>query len=221
MARHIWTTPQIEALKEVYPDYPSDAIAKAIGCSVSTVHRKANSLGLLKSEAFNASSMARRLDGLIGKDTRFQKGLTPWNKGMKGLCYEGSVPTQFKPGERRGVAVKLYQPIGTERISKDGYIERKINDGMPLQKRWRAVHLINWEAANGPLPPGHAVVFKDRNKQNTDISNLELITRRELMQRNTIHNLPPELKQVVNLKRVITRIINGKEKQNESADQHD
>ena len=37
------------------------------------------------------------------------------------------------------------------------------------------------------------VVFRDGDRRNFDPANLELITRGELMRRNSIHNLPPEL----------------------------
>ena len=47
----------------------------------------------------------------------FQRGLIPFNKGQKGISYEGCKATQFKKGNRAANWV----PLGTERISKDGY----------------------------------------------------------------------------------------------------
>lgn len=85
---------------------------------------------------------------------------------------------------RQGVAVKLWKPIGTERLSKDGYLERKINDDLPLQARWRAVHIINWEAVNGPLPKGMALKCLDGNKENRDPSNYEAVSRGVLARLN-------------------------------------
>ena len=69
-----------------------------------------------------------------------------------------------------------------------------------------------WEAANGPVPEGLFVVFKDRNKTNLTLENLELIDRHEHMRRNMIHNLPEELKQVIHIKKSITRKITQLEK---------
>jgi hypothetical protein len=151
-----------------------------------------------------------RRDDHPGQATQFQKGQTPWNKGTHYTAGGRSAETRFKPGERRGVAVNLYKPIGSERISKDGYLERKINDGLPLQKRWRAVHLIEWEAINGPLPAGHAIAFKDGDKTNRAPDNLELITRAELMRRNTVHNYPKEIAKLVQLRGALVRQINRK-----------
>jgi hypothetical protein len=112
-----------------------------------------------------------------GRTGRFEKGQVPPNKGRKGYCPPGCEKGWFKPGVRQGVATKLYQPIGTERVSKDGYRERKVNDDLPLQARWRAVHLVEWEAVNGPLPKGHALKCLDGDKTNTAPSNWEAIPR--------------------------------------------
>lgn len=143
---------------------------------------------------------------------QFQPGQTPWNKGTHYVAGGRSAETRFKPGNRTGKANTMYQPVGAERISKDGYLQRKINDDLPLQKRWRGVHIINWEAVNGPLPKGHALVFRDGNKQNTALENLELITRAALMKRNTIHNYPKEIAELVQLRGAITRQINRQER---------
>lgn len=212
--RRRWTDDQVDALTRLYPDTPTADIAKQFGITVERVYSKANLLGLKKSEAYLASPAACRLrkgDG-VGAATRFKPGQHSWNKGMKGLNL-GGIETQFKPGHRGGKAAELYQPIGTERISKDGYVQRKINDDMPLQRRWRGVHIINWEAVNGPLPKGHALVFKDGNKQNTAVENLELLSRAELMRRNSYHtNYPKEVAQLVQLRGAITRQINKRSK---------
>ena len=211
--RHRWTEGEIELLTRLYPATLTAEIAKQLGMSVKQIYSKAKLLSLKKSEAYLASPSAGRLHrgGNAGSSTRFQKGQPTWNKGMKGLDIGGR-ETRFKPGNRSGKAVELYRPIGAERISKDGYLERKINDDMPLQKRWRAVHLLMWEAANGPLPPGHAVTFKDGNKQNITLENLALVSRSDLMRRNSYHQYGPEIATLVQLRGAVTRQINKKEK---------
>lgn len=212
--RYEWTDASTEILVRLYPDTPTAEIARQLGITIERVYSKANLLGLKKSAAYLDSLAACRLrrGDNSGASFRFPKGHTPWNKGMKGLNLGGK-ETQFKPGHRGGRALEVYRHVGTERISKDGYIERKINDDLPLQKRWRAVHIINWEAVNGPLPKGHALVFKDGNKQNTDVENIELLSRAELMRRNSYHtNYPKEVAQLVQLRGAITRQINKRSK---------
>lgn len=139
--------------------------------------------------ASNLNSLRKRKGWLTGRTGQFVKGQAAHNKGKKcepgkGGNHPNARRNQFTPGERRGVAVRLYKPVGTERTAKDGYIERKIHDGMPLQSRWRAVHLINWEAINGPLPAGHALKCLDGDKTNTDPANWECIPRAVLARLN-------------------------------------
>jgi len=211
--RTFWTPEQIRLLTEQYPDTPTKQIADQIGRTVSQCYGKAYQLGLLKSAAFHATELSGRTNGTNrGTSTRFAPGITPWNKGTTYQAGGRSAETRFKPGERRGIASKIYQPIGTERISKDGYLERKINDDFPIHRRWRAVHLLAWEAANGPLPDGHAICFRDGNKQNRALENLELVSRTELMRRNTVHQLPKEVAQLVQLRGALVRKINNRTK---------
>lgn len=130
----------------------------------------------------NYKALCTRKGWVTGRDGRIKKGAEAWNKGQKsppGKCgnHPNSRRTQFKPGTRRGVAVKLYKPIGSERLSKEGYVERKIHDGLPLQSRWRAVHLIRWEEVNGKLPKGMCLKCLDGNRQNTDPDNWVAIPR--------------------------------------------
>ncbi len=130
----------------------------------------------------NYKALCKRNGWLTGRDGRIEKGATSWNKGRKcpdgeGGRHPNARRTQFKPGVRRGVATRLYKPIGTERLSKEGYLERKINDGMPLQSRWRAVHLIRWEERNGKLPKGHCLKCLNDDRLNTEPDNWAAIPR--------------------------------------------
>lgn len=117
----------------------------------------------------------------MGRTGRYEKGATPINKGVpcepgRGGRHPNARATQFTKGERRGVAIKLYKPIGTERLSKEGYLEQKVHDGMPLQSRWRAVHLIRWEAIHGSIPEGMCLKCLG-DKRDTDPSNWEAVPR--------------------------------------------
>jgi hypothetical protein len=111
-----------------------------------------------------------------------------------------------------GRALAIYQPIGTERLSKEGYLQRKVNDALPRHSRWRAVHILLWESVNGPLPEGCAVIFRDGNKENITQDNLECVTRAELMHRNSVHNSGPEIARLQQLRGVLIRRINTLER---------
>lgn len=215
MTRVFWTAEDDAVLTYLYPDNRTeDILAFLPGKTKSGLYYRANKLGLKKAPGLiarlAAEAMANPNHG--GRKAQFRKGEATWNKGKHympgGRCSEG----WFKPGSRSGRANELYRPIGSERINKDGYLERKINDGELLQRRWRAVHILEWEAVNGPLPKGHAVVFKDGNKRNVTLENLELVTRAELMRRNSYHRYGVEVAKAVQLRGAITRQINKHER---------
>ena len=125
----------------------------------------------------NFKALRTRNGWTTGRTGCFPKGSTPFNYGKQMPYNENSARTQFKKGMRTGRANENYKPIGTERVTRDGYIERKIHDGLPMQSRWRAVHLIKWEAKHGPIPKSHCLKCLSENKGNTDPSNWEMISR--------------------------------------------
>lgn len=111
-----------------------------------------------------------------GRSGQFPKGFVPANKGKTMPWNANSARTQFKKGNRTGNAHRNYKPIGSTRLSKEGYLERKIHDRLPLQSRWRGVHLINWEKAHGAIPAGCCLKCLG-DRRNTDLSNWKLVPR--------------------------------------------
>lgn len=203
--RHQWTPLQVESLREWYPHHKTTKVAEALGIPMRMVNYKAYALGLKKTPEYMASPDACHLrrcaaEGMLHQ---FPKGNTPWNKGVKGVNYPGCKATQFKKGEHP----HTWLPIGTELHSKEGYLLRKMSDTGVTRRDYVLVHRLLWVAHNGPIPAGHAVAFKDGDKQHITLDNLELISRAELMRRNTIHNLPKELKEVLQLKGALNRRI--------------
>lgn len=148
----------------------------------------------------NLKALMKRKGWLTGRSGCFVPGQAAYNKGMKVPLAQQSVATQFKHGDRRGRAATLYKPIGTERTSADGYLERKIHDGLPLQSRWRAVHLIRWEAEFGPVPDGQVLKCLDGDRSNTDPSNWAALPKGmvpKLSLRRGYDQAPAELRPVI------------------------
>ena len=116
-----------------------------------------------------------------GLDGKFQKGQVSHNKGKKmpPEIYEKAKATMFRKGQRP----PRWRPCGSERISRDGYIEVKV-DGT---RRWQLKQRIVWENAYGKIPSGHTLLFLDGDKTNCELSNLKLITRSELLIMNRYH----------------------------------
>lgn len=93
---------------------------------------------------------------------------------------------------------------GRQHTGKCRWLPATKDLGYRLSPRdWKSIHILLWEEHVGPIPTGHCVCFKDNNKQNVVIDNLELITRAERMRRNSIHRYPPELKSAI---RVISKL---------------
>lgn len=113
-----------------------------------------------------------------GVNAQFKKGREPFNKGMKGVIFGGK-ETQFQKGNTPYNIV----PIGTERLTVDGYAEIKVSNGNK-NRNWKGKHVVIWEKENGLIPKGHVVIFGDSNNRNFDISNLILVTRRQLLNLN-------------------------------------
>lgn len=132
--------------------------------------------------AQNLHALRKRKGWKTGRTGCFIKGQEPTNKGVPcapgtGGRHPNAVRSQFQKGARTGMAARNWKPVGTERVNIDGYLERKIHDGMPLQSRWRLVHLIEWEKLNGPIPKSFCLKALDGDRLNTAPSNWKLIPR--------------------------------------------
>ena len=120
-------------------------------------------------------------------------------------------PTQFKKGQKP----HTWKPIGTERLSKEGYLQRKVADTGYPPRDWVGVHILLWREHHGEIPAGHIIKFKDGNKQNIAIENLECISQADNMRRNSFHNYPKEVAQLIQLRSAVQRQINKRSKQDE------
>lgn len=197
-ARRYWTAEDEQTMRDRYPNEHTSATAKALGRDIKSVYTKAHALGLHKTAAYLASPEACRMrkgDGR-GGETRFNAGCIPWNKGKHYVAGGRSIETRFKKGQWPVNKDPGFYVIGALRWNADGYLEMRVRFG---PRGWEPLHRILWEDAHGPVPADCAVVFKDRDPTNVEIANLELISRADLMRRNTVHNLPAPLKSSIQL----------------------
>lgn len=199
--RKIWTVQEREQLTELFANTHTQQVCNILNRSYSSVALQANLLGLKKSKTFLQKQATRLLKS--GKAYRYPKGNIPANKGKKmpAELFQKCQATMFKKGK---------VPHNTkydkhERISVDGYTEIRIAKGKYVLK-----HRHVWQQLKGEIPKGFIVAFKDGNQQNIKIENLELITRKENMLRNTIHRFPTELKSTIRLVNKLKRTINEK-----------
>jgi hypothetical protein len=206
--KHKWTPEQDAILRNQYPDMRAADVAAALGIRLTSLYARAKRLGLTKSDEFKNSSASGRLDGVRGSATRFASGHVPWTKGQKGIRL--SPDTEFKRGERP----VNYMAVGSEKLHM-GYVWLKIADG-GWPEAWRPKHHVIWERSHGAAPPvTHLLSFRDRDRNNFALDNLELISKADWMRRYTRHNLPKEIADLMALQGALTRQINKRSKAHE------
>lgn len=212
-----WTPAEEAVIRRLYATKPTSEIARRLGRDERAIYSKAYALGLRKSPEYFEHYTAGRTNGDRGRSTRFKPGQKSWNKGKRYVAGGRSAETRFRKGDRPFNTA----PLGAEVVDATGYLKRKVRDDAPpgmSRKNWRFVHVMLWEEHNGPVPAGHAVTFVNRDKTDIRIENLELIDRRDLMRRNTVHNLPKEVAQVVQLRGAVNRVINRRQREREEQD---
>ena len=121
------------------------------------------------------ASALKRYDLTTGRTGCFEKGFTPWNKGIKG---------SMKPNKssfKKGHIPDNYKPIGSERIdNKDGYTRVKVAD----PNIWELKHKVIYEKHHGKVEEGSVVIFLDGDRSNFNINNLKCVTRNQLLVMN-------------------------------------
>lgn len=217
--RRAWSEFEDEVLRAHYAATLTADLAELLGRPLSSTHQRARALGLKKSLDWIAQAARERSarPGHGGAAHRFAKGLVPANKGLRrpGWAPGDMARTQFKKG-RPASEARNYLPIGSHRLSKDGYLERKVTDDPSIvpARRWVGVHRLVWIAARGEIPDGHVVVFRPGRRTTTEgeitVDGLECITRAELADRN---RAPAALRPIVQLRGAITRQINKRLKE--------
>lgn len=203
-----WTAKEDAILVQHYPTATVKELQEMIpNRTLRAIYNRSNNLGLKKADSFWAEKKSGRFnfpDGNIA--TRYQKGHTPFNKGMKGV-YFGGEETQFKKGQLPHNT--KYDGAISERPHKKGtYLYIRVE-----KAKWQLLHRYVWEQHNPPIQKGEIVAFKDGNYKNCDISNLFLISRKDNMKRNSIVRYPEEIRKAIHtvakLQRIITKKENG------------
>lgn len=89
-------------------------------------------------------------------------------------------------------------PVGTVRKTRDGYLIVKISERGTQWERWHMLQREIWEKANGPIPEGCVLIFKDGNRENCNLDNLLLATKAEsqMMNQKGLRSTVPEITEV-------------------------
>ena len=170
---------------------------------------------LKKSQIKNFKTRYKAKSGTAGG--QFKKGNIPYNKGKKmpSEIYEKVKGTMFKKHH----TPHNHREVGSERISKDGYIEIKTKE----PNKWELKHRVVYrDFYKDDIKRNEVVIMLDGNKLNLSPENLQKITRTELVRYNQdgMYGSNAELNQVaLNIAKLKTaqgnRRRNHKEKKNE------
>lgn len=125
--------------------------------------------------AQKVKSNVKRYNLKTGHDGKFKKGSIPPNKGKKvsAETYEKMSATMFKPGTRP----PNWKPVGSTRVTKDGYVEIKVREG---NHKWELRSRYVYKKAYGKIPKGYKVFHLDQDSTNDDLDNLILVSAAEL-----------------------------------------
>ena len=206
MKKKFWTQKEIDILQEIYPEVYSKEVARILNKDIHSIYNKAYQLKLKKSDSFMEMKKIKEAETLnfYGQKHRFKKGHTAHNKGvpMPEHVKEKIKHTQFK----KGCIPPNVKYDGHERIDVDGYVLFRLSPGKYVYK-----HRYIYEQVHGAIPKDNIIIFKDGNKLNFDIYNLQAITRKENMLRKSIQLFPEELKSVIFLVKKIHKYAHATE----------
>lgn len=184
----LFTIEQIRFIKRAYPKMIARSVCREMNRWFGTNFKPGQVVTFVHNHGIDS-----------GRTGQFKKGRVPANKGKKmppGWAPGRMAETQFKKGSMPVSTA----PIDTEVLDRDGYRKIKISEGgKPGESRfnWKYLHRKVWEDHHGPVPDGHAVAFKDGDKQNCDIHNLILVSRAELayLNKTGLNEAPSELRE--------------------------
>jgi len=187
---HIWTPADDTLIAEKYPKGDLQALADEIGVTVKKLYLRALLTGVKRDAEVMAAQNKRLGIALASKNLgkRFEKGQVSHNKGkrmeefMSAEGIERTKKTRFTKGQKPHNT----RPVGYERVSKDGYLEVKVQCGTDSKKNFEFKHRIEYRRHFGDIPAGMIVEFANGDKRDFSPENLILKTRAQNVRDNTL-----------------------------------
>jgi hypothetical protein len=174
----LFTHSQIEFIKEKYMKYQPAKVAQMLNKTCNGNFTESQIKSFVHNHGINC-----------GRTGLFEKGITPWNTGTKGIMKPNK--TSFKKGQ----TPVNHRPVGSERVTRDGYREIKVAE----PNKWDLLARYNWSQLHGSENMPDNLRFKDGNRMNCDISNLEPVTNSEHIRLTQLgyNQMPDEIKPVI------------------------
>ncbi|MEA4975970.1 MAG: HNH endonuclease signature motif containing protein [Paludibacter sp.] len=205
----ILTPLEVKEIKRRYPDELAQVLADEFNVPVFRIYSVAKRYGIKKSDEFlNSTSSGRIQKGeCLSPETQFQKGCPGATKGLR---IEAIIKDEEKLRNWREKCLwkKGNKPYNT---GKDGEIRWRKNVGYYFiriaENNWEFLHRYIWQQKNGEIPQGFNVIFKDGNRRNCRLSNLECISDAELGERNRHTKYPLDLREAIEEKNKLNRLL--------------
>lgn len=195
-----FTPEEDQFLRDNYLKVPANQLSRLLGRAKSAARQRMAILGLV---------VPRDVVKQFADESRIKPGNISHNKGKRQAEYmtqeaiERTTATRFNRGHLpHNTKIDLEISIRTD---KRGVKYKHIRVALA---KWIPLHRYNWEQVHGPVPRKMNLIFIDGNTMNCGLDNLQLLTNKELMLRNTVHNLPKELANTVQLRGALNRQIN-------------
>jgi hypothetical protein len=174
----LFTHSQVEFIKAKYLLHKPKRVAELLNKTCNGSFTEAQIKSFVHNHGINC-----------GRSGHFEKGIVPWNTGTKGVMKVNK--TSFKKGD-----IPLnHRPVGSERITKDGYRSIKIAE----PNKWELLQRYNWALIHGNENMPENLRFKDGNRLNCEPDNLEPVTNSEHMRLTHLgyNTMPDEVKPVI------------------------
>jgi len=197
----VWTESEMAEFISLFPTTPNKELMVKFNCTYNVIRNIARNNGLKKSKEYWDDYLKNKAHNHLPK---FKKGQESWCKGTKGVMNNGN-KTRFTKGQEP----HNKKPIGHISRSRD-HLTIKTEQGVKQLQRYI------WELHYGEIPPRSIIRFKDGNKRNFDIENLELCNRAYSLKDKHPLKYPEDIRNAILIKREITKYINkyGKKQNN-------
>jgi hypothetical protein len=203
-----FTQQEDDFLKANYLTVPCKRMATMLGRSEGTARQRLKLLGI---------EVPKEIAAQFKMQNSFQKGQTPFNKGKKGSEYLSAEAlatmkaTQFPKGNLPHNTKTDFEVTVRQDTQKNGKVISYKYIRIALAK-WVPLHTYNWEQKYGKIKRGYCLWCKNGDTLNCEPDNWELITRAENMLRNSVQNLPEDIRLTIQMIGALNRQINKRSK---------
>lgn len=200
MGKETWTASDKAMLQALYGKLPNKKLAEQLGRSTMAVRGMARKLGLQRKSSPTWTSEEEQKLLQLYPTMKAAQIAKLFGRTVMAICVR--VERLKEKGLMKMRPRRL--SIGDERLNSHGLLVRKMTDTGNQWRDWKRVDVIEWEAINGPVPSGKVLARVNPYLPRSP-SNMALFSKEELSAHITGTNVPPEMRELMSLKRQILK----------------